>query len=117
MHRSISFATECAELKTRSQGDKARMLRLIWDSYQHGGNCHKMGLSEGACNLCNGTDSTRHWMTECMHPAAVDSRAATEKAIDDHLATLTEIAPKVELFIKMLATCVTSYDDGHIHKL
>ena len=76
-----------------------------------------MGLSEGACNLCNGTDSARNWMTECMHPAAVNSRAATEKAIDDHLATLTEIAPKVKLFIKMLATCVTSYDDGHMNKM
>ena len=76
-----------------------------------------MGLSEGTCNLCNGTDSARHWMPECMHPAAVNSRAATEKAIDDHLAALTEIALKVELFIKMLATCVTSYEDGHMHKL
>ena len=41
MHRSINFATECAELKNRSQGDKARMLRLIWDHFQHGGNCRK----------------------------------------------------------------------------
>ena len=117
MHRSISFATECAELNTRSQGDKARMLRLIWDHYQHGGNCRKMGLSEGACNLCNGTDSARHWMNECTHSAAVNSRAATEKAIDEHIATLTDIAPKVELFIKMLAACITSYEDGHMHKL
>ena len=117
MHRSVRFATECAELKTRSQGDKARMLRLIWDHFQHGGNCRKMGLSEGACNLCNGVDSARHWMSECMHPGAVSSRAATEQAIEEHLATLTEQAPKLELFIKMLATCVTSYEDGHMHRL
>ena len=93
------------------------MLRLIWDHFQHGGNCRKMGLSEGACNLCNGVDSARHWMSECMHPGAVSSRAATDQAIEKHLATLTEQVPKLELFIKMLATCVTSYEDGHMHRL
>jgi hypothetical protein len=56
-------------------------------------------------------------MNECTHSAAVNSRAATEKAIDEHIATLTDIAPKVELFIKMLAACITSYEDGHMHKL
>ena len=117
MHRSINFATECAELKTRSQGDKARMLRLIWDHFQHGGNCRKIGLSEGACNLCRGVDSARHWMSECLHPGTVTSRAATEQAIEEHLSTLTTTDPKLETFIKMLAMCVTSYDDGHMHKL
>ena len=38
LRRSINFATECAELKGRTHGDKARMLRIIWDHYQHGGN-------------------------------------------------------------------------------
>jgi len=52
-----------------------------------------------------------------MHPGAVNSRATTEQAIEEHLATLTEQAPKLELFIKMLATCVTSYEDGHMHRL
>ena len=56
-------------------------------------------------------------MNECTNPAAANSRTATEKAIDEHIATLTNIAPKVELFIKMLAACITSYEDGHMHKL
>ena len=117
MHRSINFATECAELKTRSQGDKARMLRLIWDHFQHGGNCRKMGLTEGECNLCKGEDSARHWISECLHTGAAASRAATEQAVEEHVTTLTITDPKLELFIRVLAKCVTSYDDGHMHKL
>ena len=33
------------------------------------------------------------------------------------MATLSEQTPKLELFIKMLATCVTSYENGHMHRL
>jgi len=117
LRRSIRFATECAELRGRIQGDKARMLRIIWDHYQHGGNCRKMGISTGACNLCNVMDSDRHWISECQHPTAVYSRTMTEEAVQAHLETLDTNDPLLERFIELSAVCVLRHEEGHMHKL
>ena len=43
MRRSCHFACECAETAHRNKGDKARMHRIIWDHFMHGGNA-KIGI-------------------------------------------------------------------------
>ena len=86
LRRSSRFATECAEVVHKSKGDKARMLRIIWDHHMHGGNNLKMGLTGGACNMCQEQDSAKHWISECKHPVAVQSRAETAELVEQHLS-------------------------------
>jgi len=117
MQRSIQFACECAELKTKTEGDKARMLRILWDHFMHGGNYKKMGINDGQCKLCKQNDSAQHWISHCTHPNAVESRARTQTLVENHLATLTDIDPKVNHFVKILAMCTTRHAEGYMHKL
>jgi hypothetical protein len=52
--RSYRHAALCAGLKHRSQGDKARLVRILWDMVYHEGNQKKYDPdSEGLCNLCS----------------------------------------------------------------
>ena len=117
LRRSIQFACECAEMKSKTEGDKARMLRILWDHFMHGGNYRKMGINDGKCKLCQQPDSAQHWISHCAHPAAVASRARTQTLVEDHLATLTEHDPKVQHFVKILAMCTYRHEEGYMHKL
>ena len=76
-----------------------------------------MGISAGACNLCDNVDSDRHWISECQHPAAINSRVVTEEAVQAHLETLDTADPILVRFMELLAACVLRHDEGHMHKL
>jgi ribonuclease HI len=64
--RSYQHAALCAELQHRNKGDRARLLRIMWDLYYHGGTQKKFDCNnEGLCNLCSLPDSAEHWMMDC----------------------------------------------------
>ena len=66
MQRSIQFACECAELKTKTEGDKARMIRILWDHFMHGGNYKKWGLmTENATSASKMTQPNTGSRTAC----------------------------------------------------
>ena len=91
MRRSIRFATECAETQHKGKGDKARMHRIIWDHYMHGGNKLKMGIGDGKCNLCQQQDSARHWIEDCTEAVTVELRRRTQNEIEAYIAQLDNI--------------------------
>jgi len=117
MRRSVFYAGECAEVKHKNKGDKARMHRIFWDHYMHGGNRRKMGIDEGACNLCKRPDSARHWIEECPHEEAVASRKRTHDEVERHIATLEVADVGLKQFVRTLAAYATLHEDSYMHKM
>ena len=74
-------------------------------------------MDDGSCNLCKQPDSAKHWMTECPHPDALQSRTYVHLRVETYLATLDNSDPTLVLFIKMLAAYVTRHADKHMHKM
>ena len=94
--RSYCHAAQCAGLKYRTPGDKARLVRILWDIVHHGGNQRKHDPTlEGLCNLCECQDSARHWMLECSAEENQQVGEQLFKELTDHLEA---IDPKRERF-------------------
>ena len=97
--RSYSHAALCAELKYRTPGDKARLIRILWDLVHHGGNQRKYDPSvRGTCNLCLHQDSARHWMIECKAKGCRKIMRELSELMEEHLAKLDRNNPLVLLF-------------------
>ena len=117
MRRSCHFACECAETAHGNKGDKARIHRIIWDHFMHGGNAKKLGLNEGHCNLCRQSDSAKHWLTECKETKAAELRQVLAEEVEQHVATLGDLDYNLQHFVRILATYVTRHEDGYMHKV
>ena len=88
--RSYQHAALCAELQHRNKGDRARLLRIMWDLYYHGGTQKKFdGKHEGLCNLCSLPDSAEHWMIECragdINTPPISYRTALGYELEEYL--------------------------------
>ena len=87
--RQVKFASLACELKHRTLADRARMIRILWDWNEHGGNLRKQdktGREKGYCNMCIQTpDSQRHWICNCPNMGAVKIRKDTADKLSTFL--------------------------------
>ena len=81
--RSVAHAALTWELATRGSRDQSRVLRILWDWYQHGGNKKKNNTRHnGRCKLCDQLDSQEHWTMLCGNLACQSIRMVTDNEID-----------------------------------
>ena len=87
--RSLRFAARVKEMTRRTRADAARLLRIGFDWFNHGGNKRKHNRREkGLCELCHLPDSQTHWMMECGNVFCVKIRADTDEKICKYLDSI-----------------------------
>ena len=111
--RTYQHAALCAELHHRSKGDRARLIRIMWDLYYHGGTQKKFDHNhDGLCNLCSLPDSAEHWIMDCragdINTPPQSYRTALGYELDEHLQSF-ENQDTIEYKVAK-AIIETSYD-------
>jgi hypothetical protein len=120
--RSYQHAALCAELQHRSSGDRARMLRIIWDLYYHGGTQKKFDYKqEGLCNLCSLPDSAEHWILECragdIDTPPTSYRTALGLELEEYLNQYEERDSMEYRFAKTLIEASYDLHDTNAHHI
>ena len=104
---SVAHAALTWELATRGSRDQSRVLRILWDWYQHGGNKKKNNpRHDGRCKLCDQLDSQEHWTLLCSNLACQAIRNVTETEINKFVNEQTEEddIKKIAQYVRELAT-------------
>ena len=82
----MSLATKIWRFKCLSKSTRARVVKILYDQYWHGGNRSK-GVNESEaitlkkCDLCGDEDSQCHMVMECKHPSMVFARQQFQNII------------------------------------
>ena len=120
--RSYQHAALCTELHHRNKGDRARLIRIMWDLYYHGGTQKKFDHNhDGLCNLCSLPDSAEHWIMDCragdINTPPQSYRTALGYELEEHLRSF-ENQDNIEYKFAQ-AIIETSYDlnDSYAHHL
>ena len=62
--------------------DQSKVLRIIWDWYQHGGNKRKNDAGHnGQCKLCGALDNQEHWTSQCCNQGCAETKYLTGETV------------------------------------